>query len=371
MTSLMKRGVALLAALPLSCSFVQSVFGQQPSTSPLATEPAEIHIARVQLLQAEMYSHYAYTDIAPGRVVERDLVYKTANRFRLNLRSNGTTFIETRVESGSSFVNPYNTTGLGNDERVRLNIKSIYLRHTFGSDFQAEAGGLDYDFGAGTDIAYAAGDGWLTGYRLRILNSASRSAWRPDRITATAGYIGDFTRPNFFSRAYQMADVNYLQFLTYKRLGEHFQGAVEWDRIVAITFTRQTLRYSRLRSHLFDSATMETTVRASSGAALAWGATLANTLDTQSRWHAGVMVSSVPVGIFSRNNQQFLLNWGEAGLGKRGGFQLRFLPTPNLQFGGLVTRKLDSTPDVARWRALIFAKYEFADLINPVFRFIR
>ncbi len=369
-TSLSKRGALLLTPLLLVCS-LGPVFGQEPSTSPLATESAEIHVARVQFVQAEMHSHFAYTDIAPGQVVERDLVYKTANRFRFNLRSNGGTFLETRVESGSSFGNPYNSTGLGSDERFRLNVKSIYLRHNFGSDFQVEAGGLDYDFGAGTDIAYAAGDGWLTGYRWRILNSESRSAWRPDRITATAGYIGDFTRPNFFSRAYRMADVNYLQLLAYKRFGEHFQGAVEWDRIAAVTFTRQSLRYSRLRSRLLDSAMMETTVRASSGADLAWGATLANTLDSQNRWHTGVMVSSVPLRVFSQNNQQFLLNWGEAGLGKRGGFQLRFLPTSNMEFGGLVTRKLDSTPGVARWRALIFAKYEFADLINPAFRFIR
>src|SRR5262249_3909075 len=247
----------------------------------------------------------------------------------------------------------------------------IYLRHDFDSDFQAEAGGLDYDFGAGTDLAYAAGDGWLTGYRLRILNTKSRSAWRPDRIAATAGYIGDFTRPNFFSRAYRMGDVNYLQLLAYKRLGEHFEGSAEWDRIAAVTFTRQTLRYSRLRSRLLDSATIETTVRTSNGTALAWGATLANTLDGQSRWHAGGMVSSVPLEVFRQNNQQFLLNWGEAGLGMRGGLQLRFMPTSNLQFGAMATRKLDSTPDVARWRALIFAKYEFADLLNPVFRFIR
>jgi hypothetical protein len=89
---------------------------------------------------------------------------------------------------------------------------------------------------------------------------------------------------------------------------------------------------------------------------LAWGATLANTLDAQSRWHTGVIVSSVPAGVFRQNNQQFLLNWGEAGLGRRGGLQLYFMPNSNLEFGALVTRKLDSTPDVARWKSFNFRK---------------
>ena len=364
----------------------ESKTAQEPSTAPAnpesktaqelpATranpESSAIRFPRLQFLQAEMYCHYAYTDLGPGQVVERDVVYKTANRFRLNLQSNGATFIEARVESGSSFNNPYNTTGLGNDERFRLNVKSVYMRHSFGRGIQAEAGGLDYDYGAGTDMAYAAGDGWLTGYRLRILSSHSKVSWLPNRIIATVGYLGDFTRPNFFSRSYRMGDVNYVQLLAYKRFGEHFEGSAEGDRIAAIQFTRETLRFSRLRSRLLDTATTDATIRASNGTAVAWDVSLANTLDNQSRWHTGLIFSDVPVGIFSQNNQPFLLNWGETGLGKRGGFLLRFLPTSNLNFGALVTRKLDSTANVARWRAVVSFSYQLADLVNPVFRIHR
>lgn len=344
---------------------------QGPSATPANPESNAIQFPRLQFLQAEMYSHYAYTDLGPGQVVERDVVYKTANRFRLNLQSNGATFIEARVESGSSFINPYNTTGLGNDERFRLNVKSVYMRHSFGRGIQAEAGGLDYDYGAGTHLAYAAGDGWLTGYRLRFLDSDSKASWLPNRITATVGYLGDFTRPNFFSRAYRMGDVNYVQLLAYKRFGEHFEASAEGDRIAAIQFTRETLRFSRLRSRLLDTATTEATIRASNGTAVAWAVSLANTLDNQSWWHTGLIFSDVPVSVFSQNNQQFLLNWGEAGLGKRGGFLLRFVPTSNINFGALVTRKLDSTANVARWRAVVYASYQLADFVNPVFRIHR
>ena len=349
----------------------RAVTAQEPSTLRANPESNAIQYPRLQFLQAEMYSHYAYTDLGPGQVVERDVVYKTANRFRVNLQSSGATFIEARVESGSSFTNPYNPSGFGNDERFRLNVKSVYLQRSFGPAIQAEAGGLDYDYGAGTHLAYAAGDGWLTGYRLRILSSHSKGSWRPNRITATVGYVGDFTRPNFFSRAYRMGDVNYIQLLAYKRFGEHFEGSAEGDRIAAIQFTRETVRFTRLRSRVVDTATTEATIRASNGTAVAWAVSLANTLDNRSWLHTGLIFSDVPASVFSQNNQQFLLNWGEAGLGKRGGFLLRFVPTSNLNFGALVTRKLDSTANVARWRAVVSVSYQLSDLVNPIFRIHR
>ena len=67
-----------------------------------------------------------------------------------------------------NFQVSFDYTGVGmNKSRWSYNVKSFYAGQKIGSHLEAQAGGIEYDRGAGTEATYADNDGWLDGYRLR------------------------------------------------------------------------------------------------------------------------------------------------------------------------------------------------------------
>jgi len=335
--------------------------------SPTAAAPDPIH-HYLQFLNAEAGFRYVYQDLNAGQVVERDLSYRLTTTMKLNLTSSGATYVQMRSENGPGFNSGFQSTGLGSPGSFSMNVKSLFVGQRFGSHVEAQAGGIEFDRGSGTDATYAAGEGWLTGYRLMV--NKLRSSWGPDRFGVTVGFVGDFTKPNFFSRSERLGDANYVQALADKRITERLDASAEMDRLSGFQFTREAVNFSGQRSRILDKATLECVGRVSNGASFGWATAFSNTLDSKDRWHPGFIYSQIPDQLFldNRTRQQALLNAGDFGLGKHAAATLRVTPVRNLEIGLLASHRLGTDPTGHRWRGNIHVSYQFAGLLNHLAR---
>jgi hypothetical protein len=153
---------------------------------------------RFRFLTAEAVSHFRYVDAGDGKVTARDVFYKLSSRVQLNIKADGRTYIQARGESGQNFIASYDYTGIGmHDAHWSFNLKSLFIGQKIGKYLEAQAGGIEFDRGAGTEVTYADNDAWLEGYRLTYLGSSHKIL--PEKINLTIGYVGDFLQPNIFA----------------------------------------------------------------------------------------------------------------------------------------------------------------------------
>ena len=208
----------------------------------------------------------------------------------------GVTYVQARGESGRSFTSSFDYTGVGmNKEYWSFNLKSLFVGQKIGNHLEAQAGGVEYDWGAGTEATYADYDGWLEGYRLRY--SGAGKGWMPNRIGITVGYVGDFTQPNVFARFHRMTDENYIQLLALKKLGTRDVSA-EFDSIDSVRYARAAFRWQKLPLVVADDLTVETIGRVSDTDRFGWSSSLFKTLDRKGRFRPGMFYSDMPRSIF-------------------------------------------------------------------------
>lgn len=317
---------------------------------------------RFRFLTAETVSHFRYVDAAEGKVTARDVYYKLSTRVQLNIKGDGTTYLQGRGESGGNFISSYDYTGVGLHERHwSFNLKSFFLGQKFGKHLEAQVGGIEFDRGAGTEASYADNDGWLEGYRLFYSGSPRKAL--PERINVTAGYVGDFLQPNVFARLPRMGEQNYIQILAAKKLGVNRDLSVEFDSIQTIRFTRQALHWQKIPLRVVDEGFLEAMIRASDGTRFGWSASLFKTLDNQRRFRPGVFYSDMPDPMFLRGKTRIFQNGDSYVFGKRIGPTFRWLLPRNFEVTLFGSRRLDSTPG-ARYRGQIAVRYQFASLLN-------
>ena len=205
--------------------------------------------------------HYRYTDAGPHQVLNRDLFYKLSTRLKINLWGDGKTYVALRGESGQNFQLSWDYTGAGMHQgRWSYNLKSLYVGQKIGSHLETQAGGIEYDRGAGTEATYADNDGWLEGYRLRYTTIGHR--WVPDKVSITVGFVGDLFQPNEFARIHRMGDENYIQLLFQKQILKNGNASAEFFSIQGIRFERAAIRWKNVHAYLFDEIEAEQVVRA-------------------------------------------------------------------------------------------------------------
>lgn len=317
---------------------------------------------RLRFLTAETVSHFRYVDAAEGSVTARDVYYKLSTRVQLNVKGDGTTYLQGRGESGGNFISSYDYTGVGLHERHwSFNLKSFFLGQKFGKHLEAQVGGIEFDRGAGTEASYADNDGWLEGYRLFYSGSPGKAL--PERINVTIGYVGDFLQPNMFARLPRMDEQNYIQILAAKKLGANQDLSMEFDSIQTIRFTRQALHWQKIPLRVLDEGFLEAIVRASDGARFGWSASLFKTLDTKKRLRPGVFYSDIPDAMFLRESARIFQNGDSYVFGKRIGPTFRWMLPQNFEVTLFGSRRLDSTLG-PRYRGQIAVRYQFANLLN-------
>jgi len=329
-----------------------------------SSAPSKIRLLsrRLEFLAADGYNQFRYADTAPGKVVTRDPLYKLSTVLRLKLVGEDKTYIQARGESGCSFTSSYDYTGLGmNKGHWSFNLKSLFLGQKIGTHWEAQAGGLEYDRGSGTEATYADNDAWLEGYRLAFI-ATPHKAW-PDLISATVGYVGDFKQPNLFARLPRMGDENYLQLLARKQIGRDHDVSAEFDSLQGIHYTREAAHLRKVPLLAADELVVEAIARTSDSATFGWSGTVFRTLDRKGRVRLGAFISDMPQGIFLKGKSAILLNGDSYVLGQRIGPTVRIIPIKNLELVLFGSARTDNTPST-RYRGQVTVCYHFAGLLN-------
>lgn len=365
-----KRRVTIqFLGLWLALSIPSAAWGEGAGNdnAPLPA-PAKVSFLsqHLRLLGVEGVTRFRYIDKAQGNVTDRDLQYRLSTRLQVNLVREGTTYIQVRGESGRNFPGSYDYTGAGpNKGYWSFNLKSLFVGQKIGHHLEAQAGGIEYDWGAGTEATYADNDGWLEGYRLRYAGAGRHGL--PDKISATIGYVGDFLQPNVFARLHRMGDENYVQVLTSKKLGKNRELSAEFDSLQSIRYSREAVHWQKLRLFVVDEISAEVLTRASDDPSFGWSSSLFKTLDPKGRMRAGIFFSDMPRGIFLKGKAEVLQNGDSYGLGQRIGPLFRVTPFKDFEASLFGSSRLDSTPG-ARYRGQVVFRYQFASLLNQVLR---
>ena len=333
---------------------------------PAAPSKLSFLSQHLRFLTVDSLTQYRYVDDDPKEVKTRDELYKLSTRVQVNLVGDGTTYLQARGESGRSFAASYDYTGIGLYDRYwSFNLKSLYLGQRIGNRFEAQAGSLEFDRGAGTEATYADNDGWMEGYRLLYASPGHEGLL--DKASVTVGYVGDFTQPNAFARLYRMGDENYVQVLGQRKLGAPRELSLEFDSLQAIRYAREALRWQQLPVLLRPDLCVETITRASDNARFGWSSNLQRNWDRKGRWRGGVFYSDMPSSMFLKGSDQVLLNGDSYVLGKRMGPTLRFAPWRDLEVSLFGSDRLDNTPG-PRYRGQVTLRYQLASLLNRALR---
>jgi len=333
------------------------------SASSLPANQWSLLSHHLEFLAMDGINQFRYVDNNPGDVTTRDDYYKLSTTVRVKLIGEGTTYLQARGESGRSFTASYDYTGIGlHDGYWSFNVKSLFIGQKIGSHWEAQAGGIEYDRGAGTEATYADNDAWLEGYRLRYAPPAFSKAM-PDLISATIGYVGDFKQPNAFARLPHMGDENYIQILGRKQFGATRDLSAEFDSLQSVRYTREALHLQQLPLVAVDELIGETLTRASDNASFGWSGSLFRTLDRKKRVRVGGFISDMPKGIFLKDNETIFMNGDSYVLGERIGPTLRLIPVKNFEVALFGSSRLDSS-STPRYRGQMTVTYHFADLFN-------
>lgn len=323
-----------------------------------------------RVLHLDVIARDLYSDNAASLVTDREIQYKISLTTQLNFDGQGNTYLGTRAETGNSFGNSWNNTGQGlGTEQTNFEVKSFFLGQKFGRRFEFQVGGIEFDQGTGSQATYAAGEAYLTGYRLGIVPPAG--GWMPDTINLTGGQVSDFTSANVFSRLHRLGDLNYVQVLTQKKLGDRDEASLEADSIGGISYLRGALHFDKLHHVVFDDFLIEAIGRVSEGTDGAWSFRAGKNLDRRKMWRAELIYVSMPPAVFAYSSGPVLQNWGEFGLGQRIGASLGYHVTRDFSLGFLGSRRTDDTPDTYRWRGFVAAQYDFAPLAGRAMQHLK
>ena len=324
------------------------------------TTPTPTILARFRILDLENSARFNYVDQEGGGVIDRGIQYRLRIRSRLDLRVDGTTYLLTRAETGRGFNNSWNETAADlYPGQTIFNVKSIAIVQKLGSHAEVGVGGIDFDHGEGGDETYVSHDGYMTGYRARFIEAAP---WLPKKFSVTAAFVGDFDKPNVFSR-FRMNRANYVQVLAQQNLAPGLGGSAELDEIECALYNRDALRYRH--PGLFDEAVVEVVFRGSDRFTFGWSSELHK--DFGAKWHGDLLYSDLPARMYVVGGNRVLQNRGEIGLGKRlaGGVSRKL--TNDCTVGVLAGNLLDHTPG-QRWVAQAGVSYQFNSVLNRMLR---
>ena len=358
-TGVQPLAVALLILTALTiCS--ASVAGE-PIAPP---SPLSLIASHIRFLSADAITHYRYVDAAPGKVSTRDVFYKVSTRLQINFTGHERTSLQLRAESGRNFQGSYDYTGWGMHEGYwSFNLKSLFLTQRIGKHLAAQAGGIEFDRGAGTEATYADNDGWLEGYRLAY--SGEAGSFLPEKISLSVGYVGDFFQPNVFARLPRMAEENYVQILASRHVGPDREGSVEFDLIQTIRYVRSALHWQKIPLHIVDEAYLEAIARASDDMRFGWSSSLFKTLDAKQRVKLGAFYSDMPDPIFQRGKTLIFENGDSYVFGKRIGPTVSWTLPRSFEVSLFASRRLDENPG-PRYRAQVAVRYQFAPFLNRI-----
>ncbi len=136
---------------------------------------------------------------------------------------------------------------------------AFYLRELYFSakpidGIELQYGSLGFNRGVNTEITSYDNDGYMAGERLIVRKPKVLFV---DELSATWGYVGDFTTPNFFERGNRLMQSNYHQFLASKHLGRRLDASVDYTWHIGTDTMREALLARVPESKFLDKARVE------------------------------------------------------------------------------------------------------------------
>ncbi len=314
-------------------------------------------------LEAQGAARYIFVENRGSRVRMDDLQYKLHLKGQLRLDRRARTYLQFRVETGSSFQPSWNFSGWGrNDSQQSLSVKDLFLSQKLGSRWELQAGGIEFDQGSGSEATWADVDGFQVGYRVGF--APQRPGW-PDRVQVTVSRIGEFQHPSVFARLPGMRHPNSVQVLLEKKLVEGLQVSGEYDRIEQADFARFAIRWKPAR--WLDRVVVEAIARTSQNPSLGYSVQFARTVKRAGPCTLTLTYSHMERGVFDGRRGRLLLNGDQPNLGQRFLFQAARPLPGGFTLTGFVSRQLDNTISVPRhdrWRAQLVVSYRFTPWLN-------
>lgn len=356
--------IPILIVFSLGFAHAQNSTEEAATSSNAAAGFWSQHFRVVELEQA---ARFDYMDTSSHELLNRDLQYRIRGVGQVNLTGSGSTYVQFRAESGPEFDTSWNNTGLGsNSGAADFFVKSLFIGQRIGSHLELQAGGIEFERGAGSEHTYASEDGYMTGYRAAITGIPRQ--YGIDKFITTVGYVGDFEHPNVFPRLQDdMNRVNYVQVLAQRKFGEKAEGSAELDSIRGIWYTREALRWRRPFGSLLDEVLVEAITRTSNGPTAGGSVTLSRALDHEGRFHGMAIYSQLPASLFEKNDEPIFFPQEEIDRGKRISLGADYDVTHHFFVGVFAGRLLDNT-SAKRYIAQVAVGYDYTDLVNRLFR---
>ena len=260
---------------------------------------------------------YRHIETSAGVVSANHAQHQETIRARFTFDAAGRYAIVGGVGTGNTFIGGWNNAGIGtpNDLALVMSLKQLYVSAAPITGLDAQYGGLFVARGDNTEITSYDNDGYLVGGRLSVKRPDVLAL---DELSATVGYLGDTTTPNFLRRTDRLSQANYGQLLIAKKFSATFSASADVTRVDHVRTVRSafTLKaperlgvdllrvegYRRVDSAasgyaVFAEKALTTRATVGIGAAnvdLAYGGLNADRFGKGQRWFANGSVTIVP-----------------------------------------------------------------------------
>lgn len=177
----------------------------------------------IDLQAATLSARYRRVETTAGVLTANQMQHNEGLRGRFTVDRPGRFVIGFGIASGASFTSGWNNAGVGtpNNFMADTALRQLYASAAPARGVEAQAGGLFFTRGEGTEITGYDNDGYLSGARV----SVKRADWLgADELHVTVGHLGETTTPNVLRRLARWNGQNYWQVLVAGK-----QGTLGWS----------------------------------------------------------------------------------------------------------------------------------------------
>lgn len=230
---------AIVVSVACVCS--TEALAQTPASSTPAPAQPAAGVHRWFDVQTLLFStRYRHIETSADVVTANQMQHNELVKARFTFDAAGRLAIVGGLASGASFTSGWNNGGIGtpDDLALRMYLKQLYISAAPVKGVEAQFGGLYIIRGETTEIIGYDNDGYITGERLSIK--------RPDRfgldeISATIGFLGDTTIPNFLRRTDRLSETNYYHVLGAKKFSSEVSGSADFTRVSGVRTLRSAV----------------------------------------------------------------------------------------------------------------------------------
>ena len=160
--------------------------------------------------------------------IELEMQHKEKFEGWVNLDPAGIFSLHTSISSGYYFTRSYAETGWGSpwyqERGANLFMRQLYMQVEAVKGLQVQYGSLGIEHGTISENISYDEDGYIAGERIMLKRPKD---FYFDEVAITYAYIGDYTKPNMFSRLDRFAQSNYHQFLVAKTVAHRVKTSLD------------------------------------------------------------------------------------------------------------------------------------------------